>query len=115
MIYYIKNKIKLEEYMSKRDKEPIMFLNKLLTSAGTRYWPTKLELAGLIWIICKIKHLIETSKNATIFYTNHEAALKIVRQTILFILSRYKLSLKLIKAFNYIQRFNIILKHKPKK
>ena len=81
MIYHIKDEVKLEEYLSKRDIEPIMFLSRLLTSTETRYWPTEFELAGLIWIIHKIKHLIETSKNVIIFYTDYGAALWIARQT----------------------------------
>lgn len=37
MIYYIKGKIKPEEYPYKKDVKPIIFLSRLLTSAKTRY------------------------------------------------------------------------------
>ena len=115
MIYHVKREIKPNEYPSKRDVEPIMFLSRLLTPAETRYWPTELELAGLVWIIRKIRHLIETSKGPTIFYTDHGAALSIARQTTLSTSSTDKLNLRLVRASDYVQRFNIILRHKPGK
>lgn len=31
--------------------QPIMLLSRLLKSAETRYWPTELELAGMVWVV----------------------------------------------------------------
>lgn len=118
MIYHVKDKdssVKAGDYPARSNVEPIIFLSRLLTSAETRYWPTELELAGLVWVIRKIRHLIETSQAATIFYTDHGAALGIARQTTLSTSSTDKLNLRLMRASDYIQRFNIILKHKPGK
>lgn len=115
MIYHVKGTVKPGEYPPRRDVEPIVFLSRLLTSAETRYWPTELELAGLVWVLRKIRHLVETSKDPSIFYTDHGAALGIAKQTTLSTSSTDKLNLRLIRASDYIQRFNIILKHKPGK
>lgn len=116
MIYHIKEGVvQTGEYPAKKDVEPIMFLSRLLTSAEMRYWPTELDLAGLVWVLRKIRHLVETAKDATTFYTDHGAALGIAKQTALSISSTDKLNLRLIRASDYIQRFNIILKHKPGK
>ena len=47
-----------------------------------------------------------------IIYTNHDAALKISKQITLFIIFTDRLNLRLIRVFEYIQRFRIIIKHK---
>ena len=115
MIYHVKGDIKPEEYPLRKNVEPIMFLNRLLTAAKTRYWPTELELAAIVWVTRKIRHLIETSKHPTVFYTDHGATLEIAKQTTLSTSSTDKLNLRLIHASDYIQRFNIVLRHKPGK
>ena len=42
--------------------QPILFLSCDLIDAETRYWPTELEVAGLVWMIKKVRHLVEASK-----------------------------------------------------
>ena len=37
--------------LKKTSIEPVLFLSRLLTDAETRYWSTKLEIAGLVWTI----------------------------------------------------------------
>lgn len=37
---------------------PIIFLSKCLTPAQSRYWPTELEVAGLVWVIRRLHHMI---------------------------------------------------------
>lgn len=39
--------------------QPIMFLSKCLNSAEQNYWPTELEVAGVVWVVRKTRHLIE--------------------------------------------------------
>ena len=48
MVYYIKGKSELGKYPLKSAIEPIMFINRLFRDAETRYWPTELEIAGII-------------------------------------------------------------------
>lgn len=92
-----------------------MFLSRLLTSVKTRYWPTMLEMAELVWMFQKTHYLIKVTKTFIIVYINHKTFLKIVKQT--------KLSISLINKFNfwlvcisdYIQRFSLVIKYKSGK
>ena len=121
IIYHVQNtelsttKYSTTEYSSKRNVQSIFFFSRLLTSTKTRYWSIELEVAELVWVLRKIRHLIESSKHATIVHTNHEITLSIAKQTTLFIFSTDKLNLRLVRVSNYIQRFNLIIKHKSEK
>ena len=95
-----------------KSMQPILFLSRQLTSAETRYWPTELEVAGLVWVVKKIRHLIEASVKVTIIYTDHSATLGIVRQSSLNTTSIEKLNLRLVRASEYLQRFRIEVRHK---
>lgn len=48
MLYHMKKEFENIEYPLRADVKSIMFLSKMLTGAETRYWPTELELAGLV-------------------------------------------------------------------
>ena len=104
-----------EEAPKQKSMQPILFLSRQLTSAETRYWPTELEMAGIVWVVKKIRHLIEASTKPTIIYTDHSAAIGIVRQSSMNTTSTEKLNLRLIRASEYLQRFRIELRHKPGK
>jgi len=93
--------------------EPILFLSRLLTDAETRYWPTELEIAGIVWVVKKVRHMIEAAKAATIVYTDHSAAVSIVRQTSLNTTAVEKLNLRLVRASEYLQRFRLDVRYKP--
>ena len=103
------------EAPKQKSMQPILFLSRQLTSAETRYWPTELEMAGIVWVVKKIRHLIEASTKPTIIYTDHSAAIGIVRQSSMNTTSTEKLNLRLIRASEYLQRFRIELRHKPGK
>ena len=47
-----------------------------------------------------------------VIYIDHDVALKIVKQITFIILLTNKLNLRLIKAFDYVQRFNLKIRHK---
>ena len=113
MIYHSKQIIK--SYSFRTVIEFIMFLNRQITDSESRYWFIKLKFADLIWILRKIKHMIELIFLPSIIYTDDEAAVDISKQKFLWTFFIDKLNLQLIKAFKYIQRFNLIIKHKSKK
>ena len=48
-------------------------------------------------------------------YINHDAVLKIAKQTSFITMFINKLNLRLIKVSNYFQRFNLNIRHKLKK
>lgn len=53
--------------------QPILFFSRLLTIAEKNYWPIQLEIAGFIWVIKKLGHLVESSYTSVIAQINHSA------------------------------------------
>lgn len=106
----------LTEAPKQKSQQPILFLSRLLTEAESRYWPTELEVAGLVWVVKKIRYTIEaTLLPTTIIYTNHSATVSIVKQTSLNTVSTEKSNLRLIRASEYLQRFRLDVRYKPGK
>lgn len=58
--------------------QPILFLSRLLTTAERNYWPTELEIAGFVWVIKKLRHLVESSRASVIIQMDHAAILDIM-------------------------------------
>ena len=102
-------------YPARDDVEPILFLSRVINGAESRYWPTELELAGIVWVVRKVRHMIESSASPTIIFTDHGAALGIAKQTSLTTTSTDKMNLRLVRASDYLQRFELIIRHKPGK
>ena len=116
MVYHLAGLMKAGESYPRRSQiRPILFLSRLLKDAETRYWPTELEIAGVVWVLRKIRHLVESAPR-TIVYTDHGSALGIAKQTSLSTSSTAKLNLRLIRASEYIQQFkDLEFRHKPGK
>lgn len=96
--------------------EPILFLSKLLTPAERNYWPTEMETAGLVWVVRKTRHLIESASRSTIVFTDHSATTSIARQTHLTTtVSTNKLNLQLVRASQYLSQYNLDVRHRPGK
>ena len=115
MIYHVKDDWNDIKYSSYRIIQLIIFLNRLLASTETRYWLTKLKTADIVWVLRKIHHFIEFSTFTTIIYIDHDATLDILKQISMIIISIDKLNLRLMCVLNYIQRFNLKLRHKSEK
>ena len=92
-----------------------MFLNRLLTDVEKNYWSIELEVVELVWTMRKIRHLIEFSKSRVVIYTNHFVTIDIAKQGSLTTTSTVRLNLRLVRAFQYIQRFELDVRHKPEK
>jgi len=80
------------------DVQPIMFLSKTLLGAESRYWPTELEVACLVWIIRRIRWMVEALELPVTVFTDHAATTGIVQQTSLTTSSIDKLNIRLIRA-----------------
>ena len=91
------------------------FLNRFFIFAKIWYWSIELKMTDFVWILRKIRHLIDFSKQIIIVYIDHEATLNIVKQTTLFTSFTDKLNLRFVRAFDYIQRFDFVIKHKSNK
>ena len=118
MIYhYKKNSIsEASSKVTRIDVQPIMFLSRCLNTAEYNYWPTKLEIADVVWVVKKIRHMIESSlKPPVIVYIDHSAAIFISKQTTLNIINTNKLNLRLIRVSQYLSTFNLELRHKANK
>ena len=55
---------------------------------------------------------MKSIKLFSIIYTDHDAGLKIIKQTFLTTSFIDKLNLRLVKAFEYVQPFDLIIRHK---
>ena len=115
MIYHVSSIISREEYWQRTKVQSILFLSRFLSSAKTRYWSIELKIVEFVWVLRKIRHLIESFKLSTIVYIDHEVSVEIVNQTSLSTSFIDKLNLRLIRASEYIQRFSLIIRHKSKK
>ena len=119
MIYHVFINMTIFEetsnYLLKNKIQSIMFLSRLLNEAESRYWSIELEIAKLVWILRKIRHLVKSIKMSTIIYTNHDATLNIAKQISLITFFTNKLNLRLIRVSNYIQRFSLNIRHKSEK
>ena len=98
--------------------QPVLFLSRRLTPAETRYWPTELEIAGVVWVIRKIRHMIEAcpAEKPCVIYTDHSAAADIAKQSSLTTsTSTDRINLRHVRASQYIQQFRLQIFHRPGK
>ena len=94
----------------------ILFLSKALADTETHYWPMELKVAGLVWLVQKIRHMLKSAKKPTIVYTDHSATLGIVRQSSLTLMTLIdKMNLQLVHVSEYLQRFHLDVQHKAGK
>lgn len=66
-------------YLVRNDVELILFLSRVINGVESRYWLTELELAGIVWVVRKIRYMIEFLSALMIVFTDYGAALGIVR------------------------------------
>ena len=114
MIYYVlKNFIENNtNVIFKTTIQFIMFLNRCLNIVEKNYWLTKFEITKMIWVIKKIRYLIEVIEiSLTIIYTSYSTTISILKQIIFNISNIDKLNLRLIRVFQYFLNFNIVLRH----
>jgi hypothetical protein len=113
IVFHVIKKFSKETWSTKNDIQSIMFLSRLLTSAERNYWSTELETTKLIWIIKKIRHLIQFFEKSIIIQTNHAAIINICKQTSIistnFVM---RINLRLIRIFQFLSQFsNLKIRH----
>jgi RNase H-like domain found in reverse transcriptase len=67
---------------SRKLERPITYISKQLNKHEVHYWPTELEIAGIVWTIQKLRHLIE-GISITKLFTDHKPAADILTSTTL--------------------------------
>ena len=63
----------------------------------------------------KTRHIVEIFNYFIIVYIDYNSALNIIKQTTLTTFFTNKLNFRLVRASNYIQQFNLKIRHKLKK
>ena len=56
-----------------------MFLSKVLSSVEAKYWPIKLEITCLMWILKKVRYIVESAELLTIIYIDYSVTIDITR------------------------------------
>ena len=96
--------------------QPVFFFSRLLTPAERSNWPTELEIVGFVWVVKKLRYIIESSKASVIIQTDHSVILDILQQSsITFTTSMMRLNLRLVRASQFLQQFKLEVRHKPGK
>ena len=113
MVYHLKAGADPEKPRA-TDIEPILFLSRLLNTAESKYWPTELEMAGLVWVVKRVRHMIEAATK-TVVFTDHAANPAIINQTKLTSSSSDKLNLRLVRSSTYLSQFQLDIKYRPGK
>ena len=119
MFYYVKkvyfDQLEFDKYSLRHVIKSILFFSRLFIDVETRYWFIELKIIDIIWMLKKTRYIVEISSDKTIVYIDHEFALDIVNQITMTTISIDKLNLRLVRASDYIQRFNLDIRHKSDK
>lgn len=93
--------------------EPVLFASKTLSPAERNYSPTELEMCGAVWIVKKLRHLVEGA-NKCYLLLDHAALVALAKQKTLAFTSLDRCNLKLATASMYLQGFeNLIIEYRP--
>ncbi len=96
--------------------QPVFFLSRLLAPVERNYWPTELEITGFVWVVKKVRYIIESSKSNVVIQTDHSAILDILQQSsVTSTTSMMRLNLRFVRAFQFLQQFKLDVRHKPGK
>ena len=116
MIYHVVCDSSNSINVSRLNVQSILFLSKLLNNVEQNYWSTKLEVANIVWVIKRMRHLIDSIKKfSIIIYTNHSTTVLIFKQTTLITFNIDKLNFRLVRVSQYLSSFNIVIRHKSNK
>jgi hypothetical protein len=85
-------------------ERPICYLSKRLNKHEMNYWPTELEVAGMVWTIRKIRHLVDDSDSVFVF-TDHQATKGIAAQQNFRHSAPHRQNLRLVRASLYLSQF----------
>ena len=117
MIYHDRSNMKYSsnEYSKKANIQFILFLNRLLIDFEKRYWSIELKMTELVWIVKRIRHMIESVTKTTVIFIDHVANFSIVKQTTLNSENIDKLNFRFVRISTYFSQFNIDVRYKTER
>ncbi len=93
--------------------QPVFFLLRLLAFVVRNYWPTELEIAGFVWVVKKVRHVIKSSKSNVVIQMDQSVILDIFQQSsIISTTSTMRLNLRLVQVSQFLQQFKLDVCHK---
>jgi hypothetical protein len=99
----------------RRLERPVMYISRLLNRHETNYWPTELEIAGIVWSIHKTRHMVEGTDYVKIF-TDHKAAEDVLTMKTFKTSSAVRQNLRLIRASQFISQYpHVMIVYRPGK
>jgi hypothetical protein len=99
----------------RRLERPVMYISRLLNRHEVNYWPTELEIAGIVWAMQKTHHMIEGTNHVKIF-TDHKAAEDILTMKSMKTSSTVHQNLRLIRASQYVSQYpQVVFVYRPGK
>ena len=116
MIFHLRNEIAQNKIFQRTQIESIMFLSRFLISAKMNYWSIELKMTILIWIVKKIKHLIEFSKFSIMIQIDHSVTVEICKQKLITATNSFiRSNIRFVKVFQYLSQFSLNVRHKFEK
>ena len=114
MIYHFKIDVNFDKF-KRNDIEFILFINRMLSEIETKYKFTELKMCDLVWIVRRIRHMIETIKNIIVMFINHAINTFIIKQITMNSNNTNKLNLRFVRVSIYLSQFKFEMKYKSKK
>ena len=114
MIYHFKIDVNFDKF-KRNDIELILFLSRMLSEIETKYWFTELKMCDFVWIVRRIRHMIETIKNIIVMFTNHAINISIVKQITMNSSNTNKFNLRFVRVSIYLSQFKFEMKYKSEK
>ena len=103
IVYHNKDEKSFNNY-DKKNIKFILFFNKIFISTEIRYWFIEFETIDLIWLMKRIRHIIETTrlKSQIIIYINHSIITNIIKQIKFVFNDTNKLNFRLMRVSIYL-------------
>ncbi|EAQ91761.1 hypothetical protein CHGG_03696 [Chaetomium globosum CBS 148.51] len=96
--------------------QPLAYLSRTLSLAERDYWPTEMEVLGLVWVLAKCKRWITATKSSPLYvFTDHKSILGLNNRTADITSSTSTTNKRLIRAAEFFSTFDLRIQHKPGK
>ena len=92
---------------------PILYLSRCLSAAETRYGPSELEVACLVWAAKKLRTMLQSANLPVVVLTDYSATKGIVEQTNLSTSSTDRVNKRFVNASIYLLQYSLRVYHLP--